>query len=171
MKPIIRKETVILTVKPVLDNLTNTIQSFRFKDNENLRNVKLWGVQAYYNTIVPFNLTGTKFETVNKKVFVKTFLTLYDISNIDFLNKAPLPIFQTIENGMVELRQTGQNPEWINSVESTICEKDFKFFAGQKLDLQNSFVELIPDIGDDTFFKSQNYIFDFYYSRIDLDKI
>lgn len=160
MKTIIRKETVSLQCYSQALVGNQYVQSFRFKDNENLRNVKIWGVQTYYQNIFPYSLDfpiGYP-QLPTKSQFRRLFLNLYDTKGINFLHTAPFVIFQSIENGTLFTNKYAEN--------STIQEKDFKYFKGQKLDLQNSSVEYISN-------KAEQFtiVVDIYYSRIDIDKI
>lgn len=160
MKTIIRKETISLQCISQALVGNQYVQSFRFKDNENLRNVKIWGVQTYYKDIF---INSLDFpigypDLPSKGQFRRLFLNLYDTKGINFLHTAPFVIFQSIEHGTMFTNKYGEN--------TTIQEKDFKYFKGQKLDLQNSSVEYISNKAD-----KFTIVLDIYYSRIDLDKI
>lgn len=136
-----------------------------FPDNEDLRNIKLWGVQTYYAAfdtgknlgILPYDLDNS-IDVIKKSTFIKTFLTLYDINNVEFLKQAPYVIFQPIQN---QTSGGGLNTKY----EVDICERDNKVFTGQLLDLQNSYIEIIDNAIDGKF----SIFTEFYYSRIDLD--
>lgn len=161
MKPVIRKETVELVCNTG-STLNSYVSKFNFQDNENLRNVKLWGVQLYYDKIFKSSLTYPSAENYptlpTKSQFQRMFLSLYDVKDNNFLKDAPFPIFQSIENGTMQTSNAGD--------QKTIQEKDFKFFTGQQLDLQKSSISIIT-------IKPLSFtaVIDFYYSRIDLDKI
>ena len=162
MLPTIRKATIIQ--KYTFDSAIRTNYKIPFPDNEELRNVKLWGVQSYYGRVkeqifafgIIENEPDYQMPLINKDTFQRTFLTLYDKNNVEFLKQCPIIVFQTIQND-VELNN--------NRIESDICERDNKVFTGQFLDLQNSYYELINiDIKGEF-----SLVTEFYYSRIDLD--
>jgi hypothetical protein len=162
MLPIIRKATVIQ--KYTFDSAIKTNYKIPFPDNEDLRNVKLWGVQSYYGRVkeelFSFGILESEpdyqLPLINKDTFQKTFLTLYDKNNVEFLKQCPIIVFQTIQNN-IELGS--------NRIEGDICERDNKVFTGQFLDLQNSYYELINiDLKGE-----YSFVTEFYYSRIDLD--
>ena len=175
--PIIREITIFTKVDIQRIDIDNLQKKVNFKDNNELRNVKLWGVQTYYKYLYSkmpeliiydsgafTNDPDYQLPIIEKKYFQQSFLNLYDINNDNFLKDAPLPIFQTIENS--------QNESFIPAKvyrDSTIVEKDHKIFTGQLFDLQNSSVSIIfPDneIPDPSTFVIP---ITFYYSRIELD--
>jgi len=169
MLPIIRKTTVIQ--KYNFDKRINLKTTYKipFPDNEDLRNVKLWGVQSYYGNnlsdvmpildgILPRDI-DYKLPVIPKFTFVNTFLTLYDKNNVEFLKQCPIVVFQTIQN------DTGIFDGEIRSREFDICERDNKVFTGQFLDLQNSYYEIINPLIEGEY----SLVTEFYYSRIDLD--
>ena len=176
MKNVIRKKTVsvVVTVPAVQ---TGSRYKFNFAEDEDLRNVKLWGVQTFYagdlmndaqtlnpNGIIPFD-PDWSIGLIDKIKFQQTFLNLYDTKSINFLKDAPFCIFQTIQANWT---QSGV-PEADNPV-SDIVERDTKYFIGQDLDLQNSFIEIVNNANVKTG-ETFSIVIDFYYSRIDLDNV
>lgn len=163
MLPIIRKTTVIQ--KYTFDQAVKQTYKIPFPDNEDLRNVKLWGVQSYYGKFEGELVTSLgiliddpdyQLPLINKDTFQRTFLTLYDKNNVEFLKQCPIIVFQTIQN----------NAEFHSrKTDCDICERDNKVFTGQFLDLQNSFYELI----NINLKGEYSLVTEFYYSRIDLD--
>ena len=174
--PIIREITIFTKVN--LEKIDTLFQQkkINFQDNNELRNVRLWGVQSYYyydyNKSIPtINYFSGQIKTdpnynlpiVRKKFFQQTFLNLYDINNDNFLKDAPLPIFQTIENSQEEFDDVDVFRE------ETIVEKDHKIFTGQLFDLQNSSLSMI--FPDEKYPNPSTFVIPltFQYSRIDLD--
>lgn len=176
--PIIREITIFTKVDLQRVDIENLQKKVNFKDNNELRNVKLWGVQTYYKYLYSktpdliiydsgafTNDPDFQLPIIEQKYFQQSFLNLYDINNDNFLKDAPLPIFQTIENSQNESFQPLPRVER----DSTIVEKDHKIFTGQLFDLQNSSVSIIfpdNDIPDPSIFVIP---ITFQYSRIDLD--
>jgi len=175
--PIIREITIFTKVDLQKIDIRNLQKKVNFKDNNELRNVKLWGVQTYYKYLyskTPDLITydsgaftndpDYQLSIIEKKYFQQSFLNLYDINNDNFLKDAPLTIFQTIENSQDENIILPH----INR-ESTIVEKDHKIFTGQLFDLQNSSITIIYP--DGKFPDPLTFVIPitFQYSRIDLD--
>jgi hypothetical protein len=179
MKNVIRKESVEIKVNIPKGTPLGSSVKFNFTDNENLRNVKLWGVQTFYkgqenarlglnnqNGILIKDL-DYQLDLLSKDEFQRCFLNLYDINNDNFLIQAPFVIFQTIQNvwskGGTPLPPPLENPD------GDIVERDTKYFSGQLLDLQNSFISFWNDkpFSDAEF----SIVIDIYYSRIDLDTL
>lgn len=176
MKNVIRKKTVsIVCVVPAVQ--TGARYKFNFAEDEDLRNVQLWGVQTFYKgdaeddagTINPNGILikdpDWNVDLIDKIHFMQTFLNLYDVGSDNFLKDAPFVIFQTVQGNWT---QSGV-PDVDNPV-SDIVERDPKYFTGQKLDLQNSFINIVNNSNvkaGETF----SIVIDFYYSRIDLDSV
>jgi hypothetical protein len=170
MKQVIRKKTV--NVKFTLPKgIVGGKTKITFQDDEDLRNVQLWGVQTFYrgaaatglnNGVLPTDLDYT-LPLLQKDLFLLTHLNLLDINNVNFLKDSPFVLFQTIQNNWSK----GGNPNFTNP-DGTIAERDTKYFTGQRLDLQNSFIEMatagFPNTQDE-----QSIVINFYYSRLDLD--
>jgi hypothetical protein len=185
MKNVIRKKSVIVKFD------FNTNQEFifnktkiNFEDDQELRNVQLWGVQTFYKgtTILneqlpPDNLFNGilindpdySLPLITKNLFQLAHLTLYDTKGVEFLKQAPFAIFQTIQNQWIE--QPVIIEPFDQKTLADIVERDPKTFTGQKLDLQNSYIELATD-GFSPAYRTPPFsiVIDFYYSRIDLDK-
>jgi hypothetical protein len=163
MKQVIRKESVI--IKNLNNDTLNARIRFTFPNNENLRNVQLWGVQCFYGT----QLHGGQIyqdpdysqDILNKYIFQHLFITLYDKKNVEFIKRAPLVIFQTIQDTSI-FTGGGKNM-------TDIVERDPKTLNGQLLDLQNSYLELFTTGLKP--FQNQSILINFYYSRIDLEKV
>jgi len=166
MLPTIRKTSVIQKYKFLKDYAG--IYRIPFPDNEDLRNVKIWGVQTYYGSSSEFQVTpfddgillnepDYTLPVIPKFTFLGTFLTLYDKNNVEFLKQCPAMVFQTIQNNEFQFGK--------QTTSFDICERDNKVFTGQFLDLQNSYYEII-----NANIEGEYSIFtEFYYSRIDLD--
>jgi hypothetical protein len=177
MSKVINEITIFTKVNLERNDIDFLQKKVNFEDNNELRNVRLWGVQTYYKykyfktpELIIYesgqfiNDPDYNLPLITKKFFQQSFLNLYDINNVNFLKNAPLPIFQTIENS--------QNESFIpNKVDraSTIVEKDHKIFTGQLFDLQNSSVTLIYP--DNDFPDPLTFIvpITFYYSRLEQD--
>ncbi|MEI6508575.1 MAG: hypothetical protein WCO54_08810 [Bacteroidota bacterium] len=166
MLPTIRKTTIIQ--KYTFQKGFLGTYKIPFPDNEDLRNIKLWGVQSYYGNSLALTtpifdgiLIGDpdyKDYIIPKYTFQGTFLTLYDKNNVEFLKQCPIVVFQTIQNSTMQIARD-------NYFTFDICERDNKVFTGQFLDLQNSYYEIINATLDGEY----SLITEFYYSRIDLD--
>ena len=163
MKNVIRKETII--IKNVQFAGIGIPEKFQFPDNENLRNVKLWGIQTFYldqqgaDAGQLFADPDYDIALIPQDVFQNCYLTLKDKKNVNFLKRCPFVIFQTIENGGIA----------IGRASNSIVEKDHKVLSGQVLDLNNSYVELATN--GLKVFESKTIVINFYYSRIDLEKV
>jgi hypothetical protein len=184
MKNVIRKESVIIKASIPKGTPIGANLKFNFQDNENLRQVNLWGIQTYYRGELkpqpPVNpLTFGMYNGIlkqdldygllllDKAIFQRSFINLYDIHNDNFVINAPLVIFQTIQDnwsmGGTPLPPPQTNPD------GDIVERDAKIFCGQHLDLQNCFISFVnSEVFTDVEF---SIVIDFYYSRIDLDKL
>lgn len=158
MQNIVRKETISLEVFFSAQE-TKPVYKFLFPDNENLRNVKIWGFQMYYNTILTTADLLYKRPLINKADFQNTFVNMYDKKNVNFLIFAPAVVFQTIQDNQLD---SGRPDAQIN-------DRDAKFFTGQILDFPNCYLSIVNDA---SLTKDRNltYVFDVYYSRIDLDE-
>ena len=158
MQNIVRKETISIEVF-FAEQETKPVYKFLFPDNENLRNVKIWGFQMYYNTILPIDLLY-KRKLIAKADFQNTFVNMYDKKNVNFLIFAPAVVFQTIQDNQFDPAQ--KNDAQIN-------DRDAKFFTGQILDFPNCYLSIVNDASL-TKNTKLTYVFDVYYSRIDLDE-
>ena len=182
MSKVINEITIFTKVELSKIDIRFLQKKVNFQDNNELRNVRLWGVQTYYkyeySKLSPpptINSLSGQFTNdpdynlplITKKFFQQSFLNLYDINNLNFLKDAPLPIFQTIENNQDS--NISSSEDEILNIESTIVEKDHKIFTGQVFDLKNSSVTLIYP--DGKFPNPLTFIvpITFYYSRLDQD--
>ena len=157
MLPTIRKVTVFQKFKGYGSNETEKVF---FEDNEELRNVRIWGINTYY--LSKDNVTMIKDPNYDLAIItlprlVHSFLNLYDTNGVNFCKNIPLINFATMQN----------NSSYLTSDKfvSAFVERDNKFFTGQKLDLQNSFVEI-----NQHFTNTFVLPLEIYYTRIDLDE-
>lgn len=162
MLPTIRKVTIALKVN--FDGTNNPVKINFNQDIEELRNVRLWGIETYYRTEKIIASTLVKDPdylrpVISRLQFQGAFLNLYDTKNVNFLINCPFAVFGTLQNGV----------DGFGSYHPSINERDAKSFNGQFLDIQNSFVIFDGSVNnaiDDT----RSIVIDVYYSRIDLDK-
>jgi hypothetical protein len=162
MLPTIRKVTIALKVNFNGNNLPVKV-NFN-QDIEELRNVRLWGVQTYYSAVEPRASTlifdpDYSRAVISRRQFQGAFLNLYDTKNVNFLINCPFAVFGTLQNGA----------DGFGITHPGILERDAKNFNGQFLDIQNSFV--IFDGSVNNVIDTKRVIeIDIYYSRQDLDK-
>lgn len=135
MKRVVKHELIEVFVPA---NSTST--RFQLPDAQNLRNVQTWGIQMYYNNIVPRSIISGRY-VVSKTTFQSAFLTLENYSGREFDKQAPLAQYQTIENGF--------NNDPAQSVVASIQEKDFKNFVGQKINFPKSYIDIVAPIGNE----------------------
>jgi len=126
-----------------------TQTKFNFPDLPNLRNVKLLGVQAYYNRIIPFSPI-TQNNLIAKEDFLNCYTTFVNYAGREFLKQSPNVIFQTVVNNFFD---TDKN--------ATPYEQDFKTFVGQRVNYPKSYVEFSQNIAD--FGKDQSVMYSIYY--------
>jgi hypothetical protein len=163
MLPTIRKVTISLKVN--FDGLgTPTKVNFN-QDIEELRNVRLWGIETYYAAANPIASTlildpDYSRTVISRFQFQGAFLNLYDTKNVNFLINCPFPVFGTLQNGTDGSGR--QHP--------TITERDAKNFNGQYLDIQSSFVIFDGSVNNTEEGDKRVIVLDVYYSRQDLDK-
>ena len=129
MKNIIRKKTIRIKVNwenasPSLQNIT-----FRFPNDNDLKNVHLWGMQTFCNDTdnqkadIDYNLPILFIGD-----FKRMFINLVDVNNNNFLKNAPASVYHTTQDFLYD-----------GSVKN-VSERDTKYFSGQLLDLQNSYI-------------------------------
>ena len=150
MKRVIKHELV-----EVLIPANSTATRFLLPDLQNLRNVNLWGVQMYYSKIVPVSILSGR-NVIGKGVFQKAFLTLENYAGRQFLKQSPISLFQTIENNLAD---TGAGND-----DSSIQEKDFKNFVGQRTNYPKSYIDLTTPSGS---VKDEVFLFSIYYTDKD----
>jgi len=126
-----------------------SLTQFPIPDLPNLRHVQLWGIQSYYGGIVPNSVISNK-AVVSKADFKNSFLTLVDYKGRQFLNQAPLQMFQTIEDNLVE-----------TALPASTQEKDFKCFCGQAVNYPKSFINVSKPITPVAF--DQVFLISVYY--------
>jgi hypothetical protein len=164
MLPIIRKVTISLKVN--FDANATPVKVNFNQDIEELRNVRLWGIQTYYsNNEVPRFSTlildpDYSIAVISKQQFQGAFLNLYDTKNVNFLINCPFAVFGTLQNTADLLPLTKG---------FGITERHAKNFNGQYLDIQNSFVIFDRSVNSQEP-EQRTIVLDVYYSRIDLDK-
>lgn len=161
MIPTIRKTSVFQN----FNLFSNKVNKITFDDNEDLRNVRLWGINTYFlaknaETMTNNPNMGSDRICIIKDILQNSFLNLYDINGNNFVKDIPLIDFATMQNN--PFSKFGDNTT------CDIVDYDTKFFTGQKLDLQNSFVNIIWDGRE---FVDKLFLpLEIYYTRIDLDK-
>jgi len=163
MIPTIRKTSVFQN----FNLFSNKVNKVTFDDNEDLRNVRIWGINTYFlgkdnkGTTMSYNPNMNLDRVCIPSIVLKrAFLNLYDINGNNFVKDMPLIDFATTQNNPLSHNTDDRKID--------ILDYDTKFFTGQKLDLQNSFVNIIWDGNE-----SVDELFlplEFYYTRIDLDK-
>jgi len=158
MLPTIRKTTIFQKIK--FDNLSKT-EKINFEDNEDLRNIRLWGINSYYRA--KDNSTMFRDPNYNLPILLlanlkESFINLLDINGNNFVKNMPLINFATLQN---EDSNAGAN-----IFDTAVVERDNKFFTGQKLDLQNSFINVRKGLLKGDFVLP----LEIYYTRIDLDE-
>jgi len=166
MIPTIRKTSVFQN----FNLFSKKVNKVTFDDNEDLRNVRIWGINTYslgsgnIGSTMTYNPNmGVDRLAIVNNVLKRSFLNLYDINGNNFVKDMPLIDFATTQNNPFAYNPPARE---IDSIDILDC--DTKFFTGQKLDLQNSFVNIIWDGNE---FVDKLFLpLEFYYTRIDLDK-
>jgi hypothetical protein len=164
MLPTIRKVTSITKLE-FTGNSQRIFFNF-FKDLDELRNCRIWGIQTYYSQTFENQSVGTlkndpdyNLPVITEKQYRNGFLNLYDTDNINFLINAPLCIFGTIQ----------AMPTNFNTIPAGLVERDAKSLSGQKIDMQNS--NVVFNGNANTIKETRTIFLDIYYSRMDLDKV
>ena len=129
MKRVVKHELI-----EVLIPAGSTATRFNLPDAQNLRNVQTWGIQMYYDRIVPFSIISSK-PLIEKDGYTQSFLTLQSYSGREFDKQSPVSKFQTIENNMT----TGTK-------ECSIQEKDMKSYVGQRINFPKSYIDLVTPL-------------------------
>lgn len=133
MKRVVKHELIEVIVPA-----GSTATRFQLPDAQNLRNVQTWGVQLYYDAIVPLSIISG-FPLIDKTIFQNSFLTLQNYAGREFDKQSPLSKYQTIENNVASV-----NPD-VN--DASIQEKDFKNLVGQKINFPKSWIDVTFPIG------------------------
>lgn len=131
----------------------STATRFQLPDLQNLRNVSLWGVQIYYDTIIPYSVISG-LPVINKANAQLSFLTLENYAGRQFLHQSPYMMFQTIENNMATTAVA----------DCTEQEKDFKNFVGQKVNWPKSYIDTVTPIADKT--QDKVFLVSVYYTDL-----
>ena len=116
----------------------STATRFLLPDAQNLRNVQTWGIQIYYDLLVPFSIISG-LGTITKANSLISFLTLENYAGRQFDKQSPINKYQTIENNLSEA---------VGGIQCTIQEKDFKCFVGQKINFPKSYIDVVSPIAD-----------------------
>jgi hypothetical protein len=124
-KKIIRHELVEVVIPS-----GSTATRFVIPDLPNLRNVHIFGLQAYSNNNVPKGIQ-TQNAVITPAVLETAFLTLVNYGGKEFLKQAPAVMFQTL------YKQTNI----AGGQEIPTYETDVKAFVGQRVNYPKSFVE------------------------------
>ena len=158
MQNIVRKETISIEVLFAAQD-PKPVFKFLFPDNENLRNSRIFGFQMYYNTIAKFDLLY-KRKLIDKATIQSTFVDMFDKKNNNFVKFCPAIVFQTIQDNEFDSGTT----------DAQINERDAKYFTGQIIDFANCYFSVVnsPALTFDTKF---TFLFDVFYTRIDLDDV
>jgi hypothetical protein len=164
MLPTIRKVTSITKLE-FTGNNKRIFFNF-FKDLDELRNCRIWGIETYYSSTFESQARGTlrndpdyNLPVITETQYQNGFLNLYDTDNINFLINAPLCIFGTIQS----------MPDSFGRIPAGIVERDAKSLNGQKIDMQNS--NVVFNGTANTIKETKTIFMDIYYSRMDLDKV
>lgn len=132
MKRVVKHELIEVIVPA-----GSTATRFQLPDAQNLRNVQTWGIQIYYDLLVPFSIiNGT--QTITKQDSLLSFLTLENYAGRQFDKQSPINKYQTIEHNLTE----------VAGIPATIQEKDFKSFVGQKINFPKSYIDTVTPIAD-----------------------
>ena len=150
MKRIVKHELVEVFIPA-----NSTATRFLLPDLQNLRNVNLWGIQMYYDKIVPISILSNR-NVIKKATLQRSFLTLENYAGRQFLKQSPIVLFQTIENNLAD---TGAGND-----DSSIQEKDFKNFVGQKTNYPKSYIDIVAPTGSE---KDEVFLFSIYYTDKD----
>jgi len=143
MKKVIKHELIEVVIPA-----GSTATRFNLPDAQNLRNVQTWGIQTYYENLVPYSIISTR-PLIDKRLFLTSFLTLQNYSGREFDKQSPQSKFQTIENNMTA-----------GTAECTIQEKNFCSYIGQRINFPKSFIDIVfaaPAAFDQVFLLSIYY--------------
>ena len=138
---IIRHEWIEM---PVLAG--STLTRFNFPDLPNLRNVLLFGIKCYDDTMLQASINNQLPLLSKTNILNKSYLTLVNYGGKEFLKQAPLQMFNT--NSF----DTALSPNFY--------ETYAKYFAGQRVNWPKSYIQLTTGAGnvvDETFALSVFY--------------
>ena len=146
MKRIVKHELIEITVPAA-----STATRFQLPDAQNLRNVQTWGIQIYYDQIVPRSIiSGDK--VINKADSLLSFLTMENYAGRQFDKQSPINKYQTIENNLAVTA----------GADCTIQEKDFKNYVGQKINFPKSYIDTVTPIAHNT--ENKVFLISVYYT-------
>lgn len=132
MKRVVKHELIEIIIPA-----KSTATRFQLPDAQNLRNVQTWGVQFYYNDIVPASIISG-LPTITKADSLISFLTMENYAGRQFDKQSPINKYQTIENNLSTSAIS----------ECSIQEKDFKSYVGQKINFPKSYIDTVTPIAD-----------------------
>jgi hypothetical protein len=130
-----------------------TATRFNLPDAQNLRNVQTWGIQIYYDLLVPFSIINGN-PTITKADSLLSFLTLENYAGRQFDKQSPINKYQTIEHNLSE----------VALIPSTIQEKDFKSFVGQKINFPKSYIDTVTPIANPVGGLNKVFLISVYYT-------
>jgi hypothetical protein len=130
-----------------------TATRFNLPDAQNLRNVQTWGIQIYYDLLVPFSIINGN-PTITKADSLLSFLTLENYAGRQFDKQSPINKYQTIEHNLSE----------VALIPSTIQEKDFKSFVGQKINFPKSYIDTVTPIANPVGGLNKVFLLSIYYT-------
>jgi hypothetical protein len=146
MKRVVKHELIEIIVPA-----GSTATRFQLPDAQNLRNVQTWGVQFYYNAIVPASIISG-LPTITKADSLISFLTMENYAGRQFDKQSPINKYQTIEN----------NLSTSALADCSIQEKDFKSYVGQKINFPKSYIDTITPIADSV--NNKVFLISIYYT-------
>lgn len=146
MKRVVKHELIEIIVPA-----GSTATRFQLPDAQNLRNVNTWGIQFYYDAIVPASIISG-LPLINKADSLISFLTMENYAGRQFDKQSPINKYQTIENNLSTSAQA----------DCSIQEKDFKNYVGQKINFPKSYIDTVVPISDPT--QSKVFLISVYYT-------
>lgn len=148
MKRVVKHELIEVIVPE-----GSTATRFQLPDAQNLRNVQTWGIQIYYDLLVPFSIiSGSR--TITKADSLQSFITFENYAGRQFDKQSPINKYQTIEHNMTE----------VAGIPSTIQEKDFKCFVGQKINFPKSYIDTVTPIANIVGLGNKVFLISIYYT-------
>ena len=148
MKRVVKHELIEVIVPA-----GSTATRFQLPDAQNLRNVQTWGIQIYYDLLVPFSIINGN-PTITKADSLLSFITLENYAGRQFDKQSPINKYQTIEHNMTE----------VAGVPATIQEKDFKCFVGQKINFPKSYIDTVTPIANALGGANKVFLISVYYT-------
>ena len=139
---IIRHEWIEM---PVLAG--STLTRFNFPDLPNLRNVLLFGLKCYDDTMLNASINNQLPLLSKTNILNKSYLTLVNYGGKEFLKQAPLQMFNT--------------NSFDTSTSPNFYETYAKYFAGQRVNWPKSYIQLTTGAGNVT---DQTFALSVFYS-------